>query len=135
MRRRLRPRKSRNFSAVLRQIFERNVDPVEISIVFGAILKMIDDLQRRAQGVGRFPRRSRLAVYVENKSPDGHRRIAAVLDEFGPGVVSAFGDILAKCLEKVECVLRGKISRSQFCAKRKRVARSVGSAEKRVFKS
>ena len=57
------------------------------------------------------------------------------IDEFGPGVISAFGDILAKCLEQVERVLRRKISRSQFCAKWNRVARSVGSAEKSVFKS
>ena len=62
----------------------RDVDAVEVAIVFAAVLDVIDDLQRRAQGVRRGPGGLALAVHVEHEAADRHRRVGAIVNELVP---------------------------------------------------
>src|SRR5208283_3243637 len=49
---------------------KRDIDAVEVTVVGCAILQVVDDLQRRADGIGRGPRAAALAVHVEHETPD-----------------------------------------------------------------
>ena len=83
-----------NIGAARRKRVERNIHAVEIAVIGATVLKVIDDLQRRAQGVGRGPGRPVFPVHIEHIAPDGHRGPGAILDEVIPIPITQFGDVL-----------------------------------------
>src|SRR5262249_20596860 len=91
-----------------RQDIERQVDAVEIAIILGAVLHMIEDLERRTERIGIGPRRAVLAVHIEHKAPDRHGGIAAIMHELIPIRVAALGDVGAKSGEEIERMNRSK---------------------------
>ena len=104
--------------ATLRQQIERQIDAVEIAVVGGAVLHMIDDLQRGAECVIGGPGRAVLAVHVEHKAADRHGRIAAVIHEVVEVAVAQLGHVHAEGVQQVLCVLRAQTSLSQLLAQR-----------------
>ena len=92
---------------------ERDIDPVERPVILHAILQVIDDLQHRADIVGRGPGRAALAMHVEHEAADRHRRIAAIVDQLVPVRVAVLGDVLAERLEQVLRVLRRQVALGQ----------------------
>ncbi len=81
----------------------RNIDAVEILVVFLAILQMIDDLQRRAQRVVCRPHRTAFAVHVADETADRHRRQRAIADQIVPVLIAQLGDVE---LERGDEILR-----------------------------
>ena len=61
---------------------------------------MIDDLQHGADVVGCGPRRPALAMHVEHKAPDRHRRIAAIVDQLVPIGVAMLGNVQRNALSR-----------------------------------
>ena len=76
-----------------REMIERHIDPVHLQIVVLAILQVIDDLQRIAQGVRVVLARRILAMHVEQVAPDRRGGIAAIVHQVGPVVVAQLGRI------------------------------------------
>ena len=71
LRRRAGRRKHLDRRAMSAKNLQRQVDTVELSIVVGAILQMVDHLQRGAQRVGRRPKGLRFAMDIEHNRPTG----------------------------------------------------------------
>ena len=110
---------------------ERQIDAVEIAVVGGAVLHMIDDLQRRAERVVGWPGRAILAVHVEHEPADRHRRVAAVVHQVVEVAVAQLGDVHAKRIEQVLRVLRAQPARSEFVAQRDALRLGIALAEQR----
>ena len=85
---------------------QRQVDAIELSVVVGAILQMVDHLQRGAQRVGRRPKGMRFAVDIENEPPHRHRRQPAIVDELRHVGVAPLGHVLTERAEEIESVNR-----------------------------
>ena len=89
------------------------VDAVEPGEVLGAILQVIDQLKRRAQGVRPRPEALVLPMHVEDETPHGRRRKPAIAHEFAPIGVAGLADVLAEGVEQVEGVPRAKASQAR----------------------
>ena len=94
----------------------RNIDPIEVAVIGRTVLHMIDDLQRRAQGVVRRPRGAALAMHIEHEAPDRHRRVAAIVDQVVPVAVAQLGRVHAERGKQVLGVARRKAVRRQRVA-------------------
>ena len=107
-----------------REMIERHIDPVHLQIVVLAILQVIDDLQRVAQGVGVMLARRILAMHVEQIAPDRRSGIAAIVHQVGPVVVAQLGRIGSGMRSAGRCNRpRARGSPSGFRASRPRPAR------------
>ena len=95
----------------------RQIDAVEIAIVLRAILKVIDDLQRRAERViGRPDSSGLLAMHVADEAADRHGRIAAVIDEIVPVAIAQLVTSRMKAVMQVARMLRIELPRAAFLA-------------------
>ena len=79
------------FHQVLRQ-----VAAVQFGKVLGAVLQVIEHLQRGAERIGWGVRRAILAVHIEHVAPNRHRRGAAIVEQLVPAGVAQLGGILAE---------------------------------------
>src|SRR5256885_1116965 len=79
-----------------------NIDTIEFAVVLGAVLQMVDHLQRGAERVIGGPNGLRLAVQVEHETADRRRRISAIVHELVPIGVTSLRDVAAEGLKKVE---------------------------------
>ena len=83
-----------------RQYIERQIDTVELAVVLGAVLQMIDHLKGRAQRIGIGPGRPVLAMKIEHESPDRHGGVAAIMHQLVPIRVAALGDVARKAVRR-----------------------------------
>ena len=90
-----------------REIVKRQIDAVEIAVVVGAVLQVVQHLQRGAQRVRSRPGVAALAVQVEQLAADRRGRIAAILHQIVPVAVAQLDRILAKRVQHVMAMLRG----------------------------
>src|SRR4029078_9895620 len=74
-RRRARCAQTTRRAAGLGKAIERNVDAIELAVILAAILQVIDDLQRRAEGIIGRPGNPALPVHVEHEASNPHRRV------------------------------------------------------------
>ena len=116
---------------VAREQVERQIDAVEIAVVGGAVLQVIDDLQRGAQRVVGGPRRARLAMHVEHETADRHGRVAAVVHQVGPVAVAPLDHVHAEGGDEVARMLRIEPARAQLGAQRHAFRLGVALAEQR----
>ena len=72
---------------------ERNVDAIEIAVILSAILQVIDDLQRRAEGIIGGPDGPAFPMHIEHEASNRHRRVGTIADQVVPVAVAQFGDI------------------------------------------
>ena len=107
----------------------RQIDAVEIAIILGAILQMIVDLQAGAQRIGCGPGRGALAMHVEHEAPDRHRRVAAIMDDFVPVLVTKFGDVHPERDQDIERMARRHRALGQRVAQINRFFLGVAVAE------
>ena len=112
---------------------ERQVDAIERTIVLGAILQMIDDLQGGTERVGISPNGAILAVQVEHKTSDGHSGIAAIVYELVPIRIAALRHVIAKGGEKIERMRRGKTAIRQHQSEGQGCLGTIGFAEQRLL--
>ena len=98
------------------QPIEGNVHAVELAVVLGAVLKMVDHLQRIAQRVVERPQRRRFAMQVEDEPADRRRRIAAVVHQLSPIRIASLGDVAAEGFQEIERVAVGQAPRLQSYA-------------------
>lgn len=85
----------------------RQIDPVEVAVVLAAILQMIDDLQRGAERVIRRPDAAGIfAMDVADEASDGHRRIAAIVDEIVPVAITQLRHVALEGDDQVARMLR-----------------------------
>ena len=87
---------------------ERQVNAIEALIVLGAILQMIDDLQRRADSVGGGPHGRIFFVHVENEAADRRRGQSAIVHELGPVSVTVLSRVKPKCFKQIERMFRAQ---------------------------
>src|SRR5258708_19109242 len=66
----------------------RQVDAIELSVIVGAILQMVQHLKCRAQRVRRRERRPILAMKIEKLATDGRGGIAAIFHQIVPIAVA-----------------------------------------------
>jgi len=66
---------------------------------------MIVDLQAGAQRVGSRPGRCAFAMDVEHESSDRHRRVAAIMNDFVPILVTKLGHIHPERGQKIKGVV------------------------------
>src|SRR5262245_2122288 len=116
------------------QDVEWKVDAVELAIILGTVLELVDHLQRRAQRIGISPGRSVLAMHVEHETADRHGRVPAIVHELLPVGIAALGHVLTKGSEKIERMDRCKGRPSQNSPERDGGLGAVGLAEQRVLK-
>jgi hypothetical protein len=83
------------------------IDPVEQAIVIGAILQMVEHLQRRTERVGGGPCLAALTVKIEQLPSDRRSRVATIRHQIVPAVVAQLHRILAKRAQHVVAVPRG----------------------------
>src|SRR5665647_580385 len=107
LRRRLGRTERLDAEAVSGEGVKRNIDTVQIAVVGGAVLQVVDNLQRRADGVGREPSAMALAMHVEHETSDRHRGVGAVPHEIVPVAVAQFGGVETKRLEEILRVAGG----------------------------
>ncbi len=99
----------------------RNVNAIEISVIRGAILQMVDDLERAAEGVRGGPGRLALAVNVEHEAPDRRRRIGAIAHQIVPIRITLLDRVHTEGAQKIERVARGQtLVGRKDCAQRLR---------------
>ena len=89
-----------------------------MAVVVGAILQMVQHLQRRAERVRWRPGHARLAVQIEQLPPDRRRRIAAIRHQIVPVSVTRFDRVEPERLEQVVAMLRRGPRFGQACAHR-----------------
>ena len=87
-----------------RQPVARKIDAVEIAVVFGAVLQVIDHLQGVAKGIRRRVTAAMSAVQVEQEAADRRRRPVAVVNKLRPVRISALHRILVKGGDQVEAM-------------------------------
>src|SRR5262249_14052959 len=109
------------------------VDAVELAIILGAVLKVIDRLQGRTKRVGISPGRSVLAMHIEDETPHRHRRVAAIVHELIPIRVAAPGHVLPEGGEEVERMGRCKARLRQNSPQRQRSLSAIRFAKQRVL--
>src|SRR5258708_22638008 len=68
-----------------------NVDAVELTVILSAILKVIDDLQRRAERIIGGPGGTTLAGHVHHETPPRHGRIPTITHHIVPAAVTPPG--------------------------------------------
>ena len=90
-----------------REIVQRDIDAVEIAVIVGAVLQMVQHLQRGAQRVRSRPSVAALAVQIEQLPADRRRRIAAILHQIVPVAVAQLDRVLAERAQHVMAMLRG----------------------------
>jgi len=104
-------------SAMRRERVLGQIDPVEVAVVLAAVLQVIDDLQRGAERVIRRPDPAGiLAVNVADEAPDGHRRIAAIVDEIVPVPIAQLGHVALERRNQVARMLRIEAARAACVA-------------------
>ena len=91
----------------------RQVDAVE-ALYPPAILQMIDDLQRRAHGVGGRPHGRVFSVHVENETANGRGGQSAIVHELGPVGVAVLPRVEAKSLEEIQGMFRAQAGSGKF---------------------
>ena len=84
----------------------RKIDAIEVAIVLAAVLKMIVDLQARAEHIRGRPGRRALAMDVEHEPPDRHRRIPAIVDHLVPVLIPQLGHIHPERGQDIERMAR-----------------------------
>ncbi len=122
-------------SAMGRQQGERDIDAIEVAIVFAAVLQMIDDLQSRAQRVVGGPGRVLLAMHVEHEAADRHGRVAAIVHQLVPVAVAQLGDVEAEGGQQIPGVLGIERPLRQYRAQRDAFRLGVALAEQRRFQA
>ena len=132
-RRRLRLAQHLDRCAACGQRIARQVDAVEIFVILGAVLQMVVDLQARAQRVRRGPGRGALAVDVEHEAPDRHRRIAAIMNDVVPILVTQLGDVHPERDQHVERMARRHRALGQRAAQIDRFLLRVALAQQLRF--
>src|SRR5262245_55143351 len=115
------------------QDIERQVDAVEVAIVLGTVLEMVDHLQRRAKWIGMGPGRFVLAMHIEYEAPDRHGRVAAIMNELIPARVAALSHVHAERGQESERMGRSKARLRQHLPQRDGGLGAVGLAKKRVL--
>jgi hypothetical protein len=95
---------------------ERDIDAIEIAIILGAILQVIDDLQGGAERVVGRPGGAAFAMDVEHEAADRHGGIGAVADQVVPVAVAQLGYVHAERGEQVLGVTRRQRPRRQLLA-------------------
>ena len=105
-------------SAVRGENVLRQIDAVEAAIILGAILKVVDHLQRRAQCVGGGPGRLVLVMHVEDEAADRRRREPAIIHQFRPVGVAALAHVETERVEQIEGVSRAEAALAQGEAQR-----------------
>ena len=80
---------------------DRDVDAAKTLPVAAAILQMVENLQRRAEGIGRGLRGGMLLVQRQQEAADRIGGEAAVVDQLGPVGVAGFHRILAEGAQQV----------------------------------
>src|SRR6478752_6768777 len=71
-------------SASLWMHSSRPADARELAVILAAILQVIDDLQRRAEGIIGRPGNPALPMHVEHEASNRHGRVRAVADQIVP---------------------------------------------------
>src|SRR6266436_7768789 len=101
--RRRRPRRTEFLDprAGVLQCVERQIDTIKSRVIGMTILDVVVDLQGRTQRIVRRPNRIGLAVNVEDKTSNRHRRISAVSDQLVPSPVAQLGYIHAERREQI----------------------------------
>jgi hypothetical protein len=75
--------------------------PGRAAVVLGAVLQMVDDLQRVAQGIGKPEVPPVLAVQLEQKPADRRRRPVAIVHELGPVGIAVLHRVLLEGRDEV----------------------------------
>ncbi len=114
--------------ALLLQEVEGDVDAADLAVVLGAVLHMVDHLERGAQRVVGRPGGAALAMHVQHEAADRHRRIAAIVHQLVPIRGARFGDVAAEGFEKIERVLVGQAPLGEHAAQRDAFRRGVAFA-------
>ena len=99
-----------------REGIERNVDAIEIAVILAAILQVIDDLQRRAEGIIGGPGGPALPVHVEHEASDRHGGVGAIADQIVPVAVAQLGHVHAECGEQILRMARREMTCSELRA-------------------
>ena len=107
-------------AALGREIVQRHIDAVEIAVIVGAVLQMIEDLQRGAQRVRSRPGVAALAVQVEQLPADRRGGIAAIFHQIVPVAVAQLDRVLAERVQHVVAMLSGDPGRGEAGAHRGR---------------
>src|SRR4029453_11356902 len=115
------------------QYVEWQVDAVELAIVLGAVLEMVDHLQRRAERIGIGPGRFVLAMHIQYEAADRHGRVAAIMYELVPIRVAALGHVHAERGQEIERMRRGKVPLCQDLPERDPSLGAVGLPKKGVL--
>src|SRR6478752_4067741 len=103
-------------SASLWMHSSRPADAIELAVILAAILQVIDDLQRRAEGIIGRPGNPAFTMYVEHEASNRHGRVCAVADQIVPIAVAQLGHIHAERGEQVLCVARGELTGAELRA-------------------
>ena len=82
-----------------------NIDPVQVAVILGAILQMIDDLQRGAQRIIGGPGVPAFAMHIQHEAAHRHRRIAAIIDQIVPIAIAQLGDVAAEGFQQIQRML------------------------------
>ena len=101
------------------------VAAVQRGQVLGAVLQVVQHLQRGAQRVGRRVGGRVLAVQVQHMAADRHGGQAAVVQQLRPGGVAALRGVLAEGGQQVQRVLRGDAGFGQAGAQAEGAGRSA----------
>src|ERR1700740_2207371 len=80
---------------------ERNVDSIELPVILGAVLQVIDDLECGAQRIVGGPGRAAFPMDVEHEPADRHCRQPAIADQVIPSLVSRYGDVPDEGVEQL----------------------------------
>ena len=107
-RRRLRRIQHFHRRAVRAKRVEGQINAIEALIVLSAILKVIDDLQRRAQSVGGRPHGRIFFMHVENETADRRRGQSAIVHQLRPVGVAVLPRVEPKGLQKVQRMFRAQ---------------------------
>ncbi len=125
----------RHIRSMPRHCILRDIDAVEIAIIFAAILRVIDDLQSRAKRVVRGPCRFALAMHVENVTADRRGRIRAIMHQLVEIGVARLRRVHAERIEQIERVARRQFARGEHGAQRLGDLDPVVLAEQRRFET
>ncbi len=119
--------------AGLLQSVERNVDAVERAIVLGAVLQVVDHLQRRTQCVVGGPGGAALAMDIEHEAADGHGGIGAVADQVVPITIAQLGHVHAERGEQILRMAGRERARRKLLAQRNAHRIGIALAEEARF--
>ena len=104
---------------------QRQVDAIERMVIGGAILQVIEHLQRGAERIGWRPGVAAFAMKIEQLPPDGRRRIAAIAHQIVPVAVAQLCRIEPEGMQHVMTMLRGNAGLGEALAHRQRGRRTL----------